>query len=267
VRRPRAPENVPDWLQRCDLHFKRTGKLNLSGVPEPDLSLIRSRNSLKELNISRTKLTTIEGLAVQRNLQVFNADNSLLESFKNFKAIASASIYQLNNTPLSQDPNYLVAILLLTDSPRPIVDGKLIPASVRRRFDTYPRFAGDLLNSGWKLVYPCPEPDVMRDLCHQFNVTYIEDNERPAEEPAPDWTGVAGDLEQIDSLMGRHKEVIQGATRRFELLDESDARFQREVKAILVAKTGCVFAEEGDINEQIVAAVHSLFIHRQYGVV
>jgi hypothetical protein len=261
---------VPDWLQRCDLSFKRTGKLNLSSVPEPDLSLIRSRNSLKELNISRTKLTTIEGLALQRNLQVFNADHSLLNSFKNFSAIASASIYQLKNTPLSEDPNCLVAIILLSDSPRPIVDGKLIPASVHRRAATYPQFARELLNSGWKLVYPCPELDLMRDLCRQFNVTYIEDNERPVEqaaaEPIPDWGGDAGYLEQIDYLMGKHEEVIQNATREFELLDESDARFQREVKDILAIKRGCVFAEDEDVDEQIVAAVHSLFIHRQYDV-
>jgi hypothetical protein len=223
---------------------------------------------MKELNISRTKLTSIEGLAVQRHLQVFNAENSLLESFKNFSAIASASMFHLRNTPLAADPNCLVAILLLADSQRPIVDGKLIPATVHRKAQTYPPFARDLLNAGWRLVFPCPEPDLMRDLCRQLNVTYIEDNEKaapePAIEPAPDWTGDAGYLEQIDYLMGRHEEVIQNATRQFELLDESDVRFQREVKRILTAKRGCVFAEEGDVDEQIVAAVHSLFIHKQY---
>jgi hypothetical protein len=223
---------------------------------------------MKELNISRTKLTSIEGLAVQRKLQVFNADNSLLGSFKNFSAIASASIYQLKNTPLSNDSNYLVSILILTRSHRPIVDGKLIPAAVRRKADTYPLFVRDLLNAGWKLVYPCPEPHAMRDLCRQLNVTYIEDNTKPVEkpvtEPAPEWSGDAGYLGQIDYLMGCHQEVIQNASRQFELFDESEERFQSEVKNILRAKRGWIFAEEGDVDEQIVAAVQSLFIHRQY---
>jgi hypothetical protein len=223
---------------------------------------------MKELNISRTKLTSIEGLAVQRNLQVFNAEHSLLESFKNFSAVASASVYQLKNTPLAEDPNYLVSIRLLTDRQKPIVDGKLIPPNIFRKAETYPPFARDLLNSGWKLVHPCPEPDVMRDLCRQLNVTYIEDNTETVEEstiePAADSTGDARYLEQIDSLIGCHKEIIQNATRQFELLDESDERFQSEVKDILRTKRGCVFAEGGDVDEQILAAVQSLFIHRQY---
>jgi hypothetical protein len=159
------------WLQKCELSFRQTGRLDLSGIPEsPDLSAIHSRLSMKELNISRTKVTSLDGLAVQPNLQAFHAKGSLLSSFKNFAAVANASIYTLKGTPLSADPDYLIALSLLTNSPRPIVDGKMIPPGIAAKAAAYPPLARDLLNCGWQLVHPCPDPEAMRQLCAQFNV-------------------------------------------------------------------------------------------------
>jgi hypothetical protein len=199
-------------------------------MPEvPDLSAIQSRPSMKELNISRTKVTSLDGLALQPNLRVFHARGSLLSSFKNFAAVASASIYTLKGTPLTADPDYLIALSLLTNSPRAIVDGKMIPGSITKKAVAYPPFARDLLNRGWHLVYPCPDPEAMRQIWLEFGMA----------EP-------------------KAKEQAHEAT------DPPETRFQQQVKRILSAQAGCAFANGENVDDQIVAAVRSLFVRGKH---
>jgi hypothetical protein len=257
----------PEWLQKTDLVFLRTGKLNLSSIALPDLSAIKARPSLKELNLSKTQLKSLQGLAVQRNIVVFTADNSHLESFANFSAIASASTYSLKNTPLAANRLFRVAIAILSNAPKPIVNGALISDAERKRAAAYPPFTAELLDLGWPIVWPCPEPDYMREYCRQYNVTYVEDSPADAEAPAaePDVEKLIGGtdyLEQIEWLMGQHDEVIMNATRRFELLDESEERFQGDVRDLLEKRTRWTFAESEDLDEQILAAVTALCLGR-----
>jgi hypothetical protein len=266
-RRPPTADE-PDWLQKCEHTFLRTGKLNLSAIPLPDLTAIKSRPSLKELNISKTRLESLQGLAPQRNIAVFNADHSALNSFVNFSAIANASIYSLKNTPLSTNRLFRIAIVLLSNSNRPIVNGALISDAERNKAAMYPQFTGELLNLGWELCYPCPDPDVMRELCRQYNVTYVEDepdeDETPLQEGSEGGAEIAGAdyLAQIDWLMGQHNDVILRATRRFELLDESEEKFQADVRDILAKRTRWQFVDGDDLDEQICSAVAALCVSR-----
>ena len=282
--RPAQNKDEPAWLQKCELSFLRTGKLNLSTIPLPDLTAIRTRSSMKELNISKCKLESLEGLAYQPNLSVFNADNSLLASFKNFKSVAHASIYCLKNTPMARQQNYLIGLLIMTEAEKPIVDGKLVAPVWMRRAKTYHPCVRELLNCGWPLEFPCPKRAEIRELCKDYNVTYVEDEEwgqdedeeeiegptipteidndygTQIEEPAPEDLTY---LEMIDKLMELHNQVINNATRQFELLDESEERFQQEVKEMLEKRRHYVFDEEGDLDAQIVAAVRALCVHRE----
>jgi hypothetical protein len=263
-----APSEAPEWLQKYEHVFLRTGKLNLSAVELPDLAAIKARFLMKELNISKTKLTSLKGLAIQRNITVFNADNSALESFVNFSSIANASIYSFKNTPLSQDRLHRLAIVLLSNSKNPIVNGTLISENEKKKAEGYPPFVGELVNLGWPLVYPCPEPDQLRELCRDYNVTYVED--APAEEALPAAELAPSDheiadadyLAQIDYLMGQHDDVILRATKRFDLLDESEEKFQAEMKDLLSKGTRWSFADGEDLDDQILAAVTSLCLAR-----
>jgi hypothetical protein len=260
----------PQWLQRAELTFLRTGKLILNGDPTPDLSLIHSRTSLKELNISKTQLTTIEGLAPQPHLSIFNAENSQLSSFVNFSAISHASIFFLRNTPLSEDPLFYLGIALMSTAENPIVDGKLVAKVWKRRAASYPPFVRDLISAGWKLQLPCPEPADLREICGEFGVTYVEDDQ-PVEavqavssttKPESEIIDESDYLAVINHLMGKHEDVIVGATRDFELLDESEDRFQLELRQILEKQRHIRFEEDGDIDLQIITAIRALCLHR-----
>ena len=283
--RPAPTKDEPSWLQKCELSFLRTGKLNLSAVPQPDLTAIRARPTMKELNISKCKLESLEGLAYQPNLSVFNADNSLLASFKNFKSVAHATIYGFKNTPIARQKNFLIGLLIMTEAEKPIVDGKLVAGVWRRRAQSYHPCVRELLNRGWPLEVPCPKRAEIRALCQDYNVTYVEDEEwgQDEDEEEFDMSGVPGSpsnaeygtqadetpdadltyLELIDKLMELHNQVINNATRQFELLDESEAQFQQEVKEMLEKRRHYVFDEEGDLDAQIVAAVRALCVHRE----
>ncbi|OHT16137.1 hypothetical protein TRFO_13467 [Tritrichomonas foetus] len=260
--------NKPHWLQKCELGFLKTGRLNLSSVSIPDLSLVKSRSTLKELNISRCKLESLEGLAYQPNIAVLNADHSHISSFKNFASVSHATIYSLKNTPLAQDPNYLIGLLLMAEDDKIIVNGKHLSSMWYRKADTYPSFTRDLLNNGWSLEYPCPKSEILREICREFNVTYIEDDD-----PASD-TEQFGDnqneeeeesgnfLDKIDRLMNKHNEMISQASRDFELLDMSDVRFAEEIINMLETQKHYVFQNDGDLELQVVTAVRALCMHR-----
>ena len=167
----------PQWLQKCELTFLRSGVLNLSTVPYPDLSIIKTRTSLKELNLSKTKLTSLEGLGYQPNLSVFKAINSSIESYKNFSSISHASTMYFRNSPITKDPNYIVAILLFAEDEHVIIEGKLVSQMWHRKAAAYPSFFRDLLDNGCPFEYPCPSEQKLRELCREYNVTYIEDDE------------------------------------------------------------------------------------------
>lgn len=258
--------NEPHWLRKCELAFLRTGKLNLSNVAEPDLSLIKTRSTLKELNISRSKLTSLEGLAYQPNINLFNADSSQLSSMKNFSSIARASMYVLKGTPLSKQPNYLIGLIILSEE-KIIVDGKHVANHWYKKAEGYPSFTRNLLNAGWKIEYPCPSNEVLREVCRQFNVEYVEDSDQDPvinmnynqydEEEEP-----ANYLELIDMLMNRHNECINEASRNFKLLDMTDETFAQEIRDLLESRRHTIFQDDGDIDLQIVTAVRQLCIHR-----
>jgi hypothetical protein len=260
----------PQWLQRAELTFLRTGKLILNGDPSPDLSLIHSRGSLKELNISKTALTSIEGLASQPNISLFNAENSQLSSFVNFSSISHASIFFLRNTPLAEDPLFYLGIAILSTAENPIVDGKLVPKIWKKRAATFPPFARDLVSAGWKLQFPCPPSSDLRELCGEFHVKYEEDE--PVGEVSKAVSSTTKTESQqidendylavIDYLMDKHEDVIDKATRDFELLDESEDRFQLELRQILEKRRHVRFEEDGDVDLQIITAIRALCLHR-----
>ena len=259
--------NEPNWLRKAELAFLRTGKLNLSNVPQLDLSLIKSRSTLKELNISRCKITSLEGLAYQPKLNLLNAENSELSSFKNFYSVSHASIFQLKNTPLSKQPNYEIGLILVNPTEKVIVDGKFLRKHWYKKSQDYPSFTNDLLNAGWTLEYPVPSKEVFRELCREYNVQYVEDEDQDPVINIPDGAFPEEEepsnyLELIDMLMDRHNEIINEASRQFELLDMTDERFTQEVRDLLETRQRTVFRDDGDIDLQIVTAIRALCLRR-----
>jgi hypothetical protein len=150
------------------------------------------------------------------------------------------------------------------------VNGALISVAEWSKIATYPSFTGELLNLGWTLVYPCPDANVMRELCREYNVKYVEDT--PAEHemllqhdtPSGSEVADADYLAQIDWFMRQHDEMIMKATRRFGLVDDADEKFQGEIREILAKRTRWEFGDGDDVDEQIIAAVSTLCLAHSF---
>jgi hypothetical protein len=235
-----------------------------------DLSAIKSRKSMKELNISKTNLTTLQGLALQPNLSVLNAENSQLGTFVNFASIPHASIFFLQHTPLRDHPFCFLGIAIMSDAEKPIVDGTLIPPLWRKRAAKYPPFVRELISAGWPLVFPCPSGEELRVSCLEYTVTYIEDTivDQSPLVPSADASEEtqfedADFLREIDALLGQHEKVIRKAMSGFGLLDDTEDRLREKVMGILERRKQQVFLDNGDIDTQIITAVRALCLHRE----
>jgi hypothetical protein len=266
-RRVNTSSKEPEWLRRRELYFLRTGKLNLSGLSIPDLSAVKSRVTLKEINISRTQLTSLAGLPVQPNIACLNAEKSRLSSFVDFSSISSASIFHLKGTPLAEDPLHLLGIAIMSDAEKPIVDGCLVPVIWKKRAAKYPPFVRDLLNCGWKLEFPCPGGDQLREACRHYNVTYIEDDDIKVDtdtESGETLEGMNYDgmefMEMITALTQKHEEIIEKAGQHFDGEDESEAKFQEKIIELLKNKRGVLFDYGKDLNQQILSVIRSLCV-------
>lgn len=264
----------PDWLKKRELSYRRTGKLNLAGITIKDFSAIKSRKSLRELNITRCKVTSLQGLHVQPNIETFIAEGSGLNSFNNFLSIANASVYNLINTPLSKKPNYILALTILSPDIR-IVDGKLVSETIKRKARAYPSCARDLLSAGWELIYPCPDDEHMAELCDHYQINNNDDFEREIDEIHTHIDAAANledeneeypqqpvdYLELIEQFMDQHDEIINEAAKSFYLVDDKNEAFATKLRDLLETRN-FEFQEEQDIEQQIVDAIRLICIKR-----
>ena len=271
----------PQWLTQRELAYKRTGKLNLTGVNIDSLAAIGPRKTLKELNLSRTNVESLEGLTAQKSISSFIADNSKLNSLKNFKAIANATSISVKNTPLSQMKHFMVAVRVICGNTLKVLNGKQIPTAVDQKAATYPPFVSDLLNAGWPFVYPCPDPNTLKNACQEYQVSYNDEDFHTKQDSDSFNNDSANDdlddassnesstfegesyLDTLGALILQHQEMIEEADLRFEtvfnqyaICDEQD-QFQRDLKQLL-EKYDFKFNDDQDINTQLEETVREL---------
>jgi hypothetical protein len=246
------------------------------------LSDIGSRSSLKELNISRTNVESLDGLKRQPNITAFIADNSKLSSLKNFKAISKATTISFKKTPLESMKHVTIAARIVCGDNLKVVNGKQIPESVKEKAATYPAFVGALINAGWQFVYPCPDSDTLSSACSEFNVEFAESDiekirheemkkqDAEFEEYDDDDDEVDDGAEVVDNfrdtlyaLIAQHQEMIEIASDKFEtaynqyvINDEKDD-FQNALKELL-ERYSFKFNDKEDIDTQLENAVRSL---------
>jgi hypothetical protein len=220
---------------------------------------------MKELTLSRTKLTSIEGLAPQHNLSVFIADDSALESFINFSALSNASVYSLRNTPLSEKRLFRIGLALLSNSQRPVINGVLISEAEQKKVSAYPRFTGELVNRGWELVWPCPDSEHMKAVCRRYKVTYTCDirdqsgaHASVIARPMEVNDAATALLMQFEGIIARRKEN----DAKVDQVSNTEKAFRSELKKLLSSGTRWVFTDHHDLDSQLLAAVTSLCLNR-----
>ena len=262
----KSRKEEPDWLSRSEVTFKKTGKMILRGNIPIDFSLIRSRPSLKELNISRSNVTSLEGLAYQPNIETFIAENSQLSSFRNFISISNISSINCKNTPLSKANHYRLTLAIMFDNLRNI-DGVLLSRGLINKARTYPPCVKYLISKGWEIVVPCPPSEELSILCNQHSIsvvsddnslnfedTYLDDNSALSEELEFEDIEDEHYLETIERLMEVHEKVIKDSAIQFKLLDGPSLLFENRLKAILSRKN-FEFRDDENLDEQLVDAV------------
>ncbi|EAX81150.1 hypothetical protein TVAG_247850 [Trichomonas vaginalis G3] len=261
----------PQWLTQRELSFKRTGIINITGVNVDSLAPIGSRSHLKELNMSRSKLESIETLRKQPSIQKFIADNSQINTWKNFKAISNATCISLKNTPLSQPKYFPVAARVLFGDNLKVLNGKAISNVTIERAKTYPAFVSDLLNAGWEFVFPCPDIDTLKAACEQYNIEceeeeVIEAQNSVSEREISNISEVGADEHYMDvlcSLLVDHSHNLDEYEAKFDLLVGRYALaggselFQIQLKQLL-QKYSFDFDEESPLDQQLENAVRSL---------
>ena len=275
----------PQWLTQRELAYKRTGKLNLTGVNIDSLAAIGARKQLKELNLSRTNVTSLEGLKKQANISVFIADNSKLNSLKNFKSIANATTISIKNTPLCEMKHFMIAVRIICGENLKVLNGKQIPNTIDEKASTYPNFTADLLNAGWPFVYPCPDPNSLRSACEEYQISYNEEdfpayhatsgitrdldsdsiNVDSMNNSGSDYSNFEGEnyMDTLGALIMQHQEMIEEADIKFEtafnqyaICDEEDS-FQHELRELL-ERYQFKFNDDEDINTQLENTVRQL---------
>lgn len=261
----------PQWLTQRELAYKRTGIINITGVNVDSLEHIGSRTSLKELIMSRTKLESIETLHKQPKLQKFIADNSMISTWKNFKAVSNASVISLKNTPLAEQKHFNIAAKIVCGENLTVLNGKTISNTVIEKAKTYPPFVADLLNAGWIFVYPCPDMEKLKEACFAFNIDFKDpDFEEPEEsvldreiaEPAEE-NVEEHYMDVLCSLLVKHSKNLDESEAKFDMLvrryalAEGAELFQIQLKELL-EKYAFQFDPETNLDKQLEDAVRLL---------
>lgn len=225
-------KSVPHWLESRMYFVKVQGKMLLSGETNIDLSrfespqISKTLSLMKYLDVSKTPLESVEGLGYHKKLICFVANNSSISSFRNFKSLRSVTSISLIGTPLSKVPNYKLSLLLVIGNQLNSIDGKLVPNSIREKAKSYSSIAGDLINVGWAVEYPCPSIETLNNLCQEYGIQCNPKITHPIDiEMYNDLNRnfYSGDFETtLQELKKKHEELLKQGQALFGLIDEDE---------------------------------------------
>jgi hypothetical protein len=136
----------------------------------------------------------------------------------------------LKETPLSEQQNYKLSILLICGINVSSIDGGAISPGLRKRAATYPSYAGDFIEKGWIVEIPCPNSERWEVLAERYDlpIPIPQIQSEPEESAQPD-------IEDFES-------IIQA------LHDRQDAMFARAEERLAIQKP---IAEEDQLAEAI----------------
>lgn len=223
---------LPSWIDSRMYFLKTQGKMLLSGESRIDLTvfsrpeLAKPLSIMKYLDISKTPLESIDGLSPHKKLKYFIANQSHISSLRNFKVLRSVDVISLIDTPVSKHPNYKLSLLLVIGEHLNLIDGKLIPRSIREKVKMYSPIAADLINAGWMAEYPCPPIEVLNQLCAHYGIQFVPKPTNPIDLQIPtkiDKNFYTGDFEEtLQKLKSNHEEILKQGQALFGLIDEND---------------------------------------------
>jgi hypothetical protein len=216
----------PVWFARRLPHLKQTGSFSLAGEHDIDLielSYPESASVLticRRLDLSRTLLSSLDGLPFLPRLLSFTADHSQLSSFKNFRALRRATSISLKNTPVSRTPTYRLSLLLAVGSQSlASIDGTQISPRLKSRAETFHAICSDLVNAGWIATSHPPNVTDIQQLCEQYEIPTISEEQPQGEEEEEEGQPSSEQLpfdDLLAQLQGEHEQLFSKWLQCFE---------------------------------------------------
>lgn len=198
-------------IERALCEMRKTGRADLSRQPFVDLSELSSSRVMRELDLSHVQIESIAGLPFQPNLRTFIANGSSILSLRNFGAIPNVESVSLRDTPVSRDPNFVTALLIICPNIA-IVNGRMVSSRIKERAARYPDVVVRLVDAGWMPTYPCPDDSELKEACEEFEVEWAYEEE---EELVEDLSDHDDDFEESLNSFYAEQQKIVSAARRF----------------------------------------------------
>lgn len=232
---------LPGWISRRLPLIKKSGKLNAAGERNFDVDSLatpevaRALSLVKHIDVSRTPLETLVGFPNLPHLSSFSADNTQIANFKNFSVLQTAASLSFKGTPLAELPTYHIGLVLAVGGKSlSSIDGKVVPARVRKQCKTYPSFCGELVNRGWIPEWPCPDGTELLKICELYDVEpefpsfvpYKFDSSAPAEVETLEFEDL------VRKLKEEHEEVLMRGQALFGIINR-EGEFADKVADVL----------------------------------
>ena len=199
----------PSWFEQKLKEMLVSGCLNLDGEHLQDLSMIPKTACCKGLILSFTPITSFAGLSSLPKLEYLILDNSNIENFANISAIANVTRISLYHTPVSKKANCRLSLIIACGRSLRVIDGKAVSERLREKAETYPPIAKKLIDHGWIATYPCPDDEMLEQLCHDFGV----EKEEPRKKT---YTSTFVAEKDIDDVIAKYKRMHQKMLQQAE---------------------------------------------------
>ncbi|OHT03556.1 hypothetical protein TRFO_29053 [Tritrichomonas foetus] len=221
---------IPTWLNNRLYFLKTQGRMNLASESRVDLSIFGNPElskqfaMMKYLDLSRTPLTSVDGLVHNKRLKHFTANKSHINTLRNFRALRSVDSVCMLETPISKHPTFKLSLLLVIGDHLHTIDNQLISQSLRDKAKTYSPIAADLINAGWMAEYPCPPVETLNQLCQQYGIQPNPKATNPIDLQVYSYIDknmYTGDFETtLQKLKRKHEEMLKQGQALFGLIDD-----------------------------------------------
>ncbi|EAY16868.1 hypothetical protein TVAG_150190 [Trichomonas vaginalis G3] len=155
--------------QRRSLSLR--GLISLKGEDVNDFSIetIGEQKALLCLKLGKdTKVSTFAHLPLQQNLKDIRANHTMLTSYKGLSRLKNLANFEIEETPMSQRPNYRIA-LILAFGPRIRTINKVeITSQERLKASKYPSICKTFIDNDWDPTDNPPNENEAKELMQKY---------------------------------------------------------------------------------------------------
>lgn len=241
----------------------RTGQLVLAHETEFKPSALSSSilkkhlKLIKVLDIRNTPTISLEGMPYFPHLHTFLADSTQISSLTNFRAIRNATKVSFKKTPISSFPRYKLSLLVICGPNLSSIDDGIINQCLKNRSTLYPKIAADLIEKGWNIEWPVPDNQRFQELCQEYGIPYINEEEEIQESSQFDENQNTDNFDLvIQEYHARQERMFYDSEPLFDLLQK------RNIDGELAEEIAKLFGQHGiaiDLDDDgIIQAVEDL---------